>query len=378
MITLSPSCETPASNTGLIPQRPFISSVDTLTVMFCNVGSGRGAFSIQALIEEVFHEKIDFDINRPTFMMTHWAGCSSSSLLGTQLHWMAPSDDRPGKLRVHLTGKALSAADSKEVRDLMQVLTEVYSGRCSRIDVAADDYSKITDLEELKRAQEERNYTGVRSHRWAGSGGIGMEDGLTYYFGSTSSDSQLRIYDKKVESKGQMDCIRWELQARRGKAQNLYQRWLDPELTTQKEIASVLAGAVAGAVDFIDRSGGEKDLSRCSRLSWWERILDCLGAAYRLRAPVRVPTIANKIGWVCRAVAPSLAAIKEYLGDRSFWQFMEDEIKEKRAVMSSLNRAVVAEALDIDAKEAEKGRQKPLGLVDFVAPSAILGFADSC
>ncbi len=362
MITLASALRTPVSNTGLIPQNQFICSIDTLTLVFRNVGSASGAIAIKGLFEDVLGEHIEFDVNCPTFMMRRWSGCSSSSLLGTMLHWLAPNEDRPGMLRVHLPGRALRGADRGELRDLIQVLWGVFSGSCTRLDAAADDYDKVTNLEDIARAQTDRNYTGVRSHRWAGSGSLGEEDGLTYYFGAASSDSQLRIYDKAIESSGKQDCIRWELQVRRGKAEALCKKWLCADIREDSEIASILSGAIAGAVDFIDRSKGQKDLSRCSRLPWWEGIKKRLARAFRLRPPMRVPTMESKISWICRAVSPSLATIKKYMGLSQFWQFIEDEITESESVLSSRNKAIVAEAIAID-RERERDREKAVSRV---------------
>lgn len=343
---------TPPSNTGLFPHNLFEVGVDTVTVVLRKVATAKGANDIKRLIERTFSEQIDFATDRPTFMMCAWDGCSRGSLRGTQLHWQAPEEYGFGVLRVHLPGKALSAATSADAKDCLQVLWELYGGTCSRIDVAADDYEKITNLEDIAEAQRARNYTGVRSHRYTGSGSLHEKDGLTYYFGSKTSDSQLRIYDKAVESKGIMDCIRWELQLRREKANALCDMWLGLGDCGDSRDCSVLSGAIAGAVDFIDRAPGHKDLTRCKRLPWWERVRGCLASAFRVRPKKKVPLMAAKIGWICQSVLPSLAAVKKYLGDAEFWGFLDDGVREKSAVLSGLNLAVVTQAIADDEERA--------------------------
>lgn len=353
MIASSTESRTPVSNTGLIPRDWFKSSVDTLTFVLRGVTSGHAAMDIKALIEREFNDCIDFDTHRPTFMMRPWDGSSRSSVRGIQLHWKAPNDEEPGHLRVHLPGKAIAATTQESFRDCIQVLWELFKGDCTRIDVAVDDGLKLTDMNALNLAQEKRNYTGVRSHRRVSSGGLKERDGVTYYFGSAASDLQLRVYDKTVESKGAVDAIRWELQLRRAKATEMCNLWLDVQKDQGSTVAACLSGAVAGAVDFIDRSAKGKDLSRCDRLPWWEKIRSYLSAAYKLKPKQKEVLMDKKIGWLCHAVMPSLALVKRYMGDALFWRFVDEEIQEKEPLLSLGSMRLIERA-----RENDKGRLK--------------------
>lgn len=341
---------TPASNTGLFPHSSLKSSIDTLTIVLRKVWTVAAAREIVKLLEGELSEVIEFCPNRPTFMMRQWDGCSKSSLRGVQLHWQAPSREEPGQLRVHVPGLAIATTGQTSFRDCIQVLCAMYGGECTRIDVAVDDGLKLTKMSDLFKAQRERNYKGVRSHRRVSSGGLNERDGVTCYFGSKMSDMQLRIYDKAVESKGKMDVIRWELQLRRYKAQEMCRVWLGIPGNSEKEVARALSGAVAGSVDFIDRSKGHKDLTRCQRLPWWEKIRSYFGEAYRLKPPAPVPLMEKKIGWICQSVMPSLATVKRYLGDCAFWQFMDEEVSEKEGVISDTNKALAEQAIRDDKK----------------------------
>jgi len=348
MLALPVQSKTPASNTGLIPQKQFKSSVDTLTLVLREVPTAGDAISVRNMLNAVFGEDIEFIANRPNFMMREWSGCSVSSLRGIQLHWIAPTDEAMGMLRVHLPGKAIGHAGQLELRDCIQILYAQYGGDCSRIDVAADDYDRLTNLDDIADAQKKRNYTGVRSHRWVGSGSLTEGDGMTYYFGSKTSAAQMRIYDKTKESKGKVDCIRWELQLRREKARQVCEKWLSGGQKIIGDCASVLTGAIAGAVDFIDRSRGEKDLSRCERLAWWAELRRHFSTSFKLAPPKKEPLMGDKLAWVCTSVTPSLAAIYKYLGASDFWQFVEGEVSEKAKNMSRRNRALVAQAKEDD------------------------------
>lgn len=351
MIASQPERVTPVSNTGLFPQYSFKSSVDTLTIVLRKVASGAAAMDIKGLLERELQESIDFDTYRPTFMMKAWDGSSRASVYGTQLHWKAPSAEKMGQLRIHIPGKAIAASSQDSFRDCIQVLSALYGGECTRIDVAVDDENRLTPLSEIREAQKNRNYTGVRSHRRISSGGLGEPDGVTFYFGSKSSDLQLRVYDKRVESKGAVNAIRWELQLRRSKASEMCRVWLGVAAAQAGEVGKALSGAVAGAVDFIDRSRGQKDLTRCERLSWWKSVRSHLSTAYRLQVPLKPRSLEKKIGWLCKAVMPSMAMVKRYLGDRSFWQFVDEEIGEKEPLLSPSDMRLIEAA-----KVADKAR----------------------
>jgi hypothetical protein len=350
MLASRPVPATPASNTGLFPHSSLKSSIDTLTIVLRAVWTVAAAREIVRVLEAELAEVIEFCPHRPTFMMRQWSGCSTASLRGTQLHWQAPSKADPGQLRIHIPGLAIAATDQASFRDCIQVLMALYAGECTRVDVAVDDGMKLTNMSDLFKAQRERNYKGVRSHRRVSSGGLNERDGVTCYFGSKMSDLQLRIYDKAVESKGKVDVIRWELQLRRHKAKEMCRLWLDIPGNEEGEVAKALSGAVAGAVDFIDRSKNHKDLTRCQRLPWWEKIRAYFGEAYRLKPPAPVALMEKKIGWICESVMPSLATVKRYLGDCAFWQFVEDEVSEKTEVLSDKNKALAEQAVRDDRK----------------------------
>lgn len=341
MLALLSQKGTPASNTGLNPQASFKSSVDTITLVLRKVDTAQAAVDIKNLLCQQLNECIDFDTNRPAFMMRSWDGSSRKSLRGTQLHWKAPSEEKAGCLRIHIPGKAIAACSQAGLRDCVQVLSALYGGDCNRIDVAVDDENRLTSLEKILDAQVDKNYTGVRSHRRIISGGLDSDDGATFYFGSKASDLQLRIYDKKVESKGAVNAIRWELQLRREKAKEMCRLWIDADVLEGDSVGAVLSGAVAGSVDFIDRSSKSKDLTRCPMLPWWRKLKAHLSKGYKLQVKPKETTIEKKIGWLCHAVMPSLAIIKKYLGERNFWQFLEEEVTDKECFLSDVDRKMI-------------------------------------
>lgn len=368
---------TPASNTGLIPQNGFETSIDTVTVVFRKIATGKGAMDIKALLESTFSEKIDFDVNRPTFMMRHWDGSSSASLRGTMLHWKAPKEYGYGALRVHLPGKALAGVPSSDITAFFKYMHEVYQADCTRLDIAADDYGVRDYLLDVEAAALQKNYVGVRSHRVITSGGLGAPDGKTIYFGSKASDMQLRVYDKAVESNGVKQCIRWELQLRRCKAYAVFEKLLSLPSEEPGDLSSLIGGYISGAVRFCDRSSKAKDLSRCPDLVWWQRVRALLGSSVKIAVTKKEPLMTNKIGWLCKSVMPSLAAVQVYLGEEEFYGFLGEEIEEKRAVLSHLNKAMIDMAIlerERDLKSAcREVPAKDLTACDNIAQVSIPG-----
>lgn len=343
---------TPVSNTGLFPQNSqFPVSVDTLTLNLRRVATAKGAKDAIAMIEEFFHEKIEYSLSRPTFMMKQWSGCSIRSLRGTQIHWNAPKEYGYGHLRVHLPGKALSGVSLVDLHDILQVLDGIYALDCSRIDIAVDDKSGDDYLGFVRSAQIHGNYTGFRSHRYITSARIGQKEGQTLYFGSSSSDKQLRVYDKQIESGSSSSWIRWESQLRKAAANDVFSYWLNVRDRTANVLAVTLGGIVSGAIDFIDRRKRQKDLSRCNRFNWWEALRSRMGAAFKPKTERKVNLLQDKIGWICKAVIPSLSAVKAYMGECDFWNFIEETMKEK-GPLSSINAAMVSQAIDLDMAAA--------------------------
>lgn len=351
---VAPSSEvaTPDSNTGLFPQiESFPVSIDTLTINLRRVATAKGAHDAIALIEARFKEKIEYSLERPTFMMKSWAGCSIRSLRGTQIHWNAPAEYGYGHLRIHLPGKALSVVSLEELSEFMAVLDSVYAVDCSRVDVAVDDKSGVDYLAEVRAAQVHGNYTGYRSHRYITSARIGQDEGRTLYFGSPKSDRQLRVYDKQIERGSSDSWIRWECQLRKTAAHDFFCYWRNVYARKSSDLAASLGGVIPGTIDFLDRARKHKDLSRCERLSWWEALRNRMGKAYRIKPAAVVRLLSNKIGWICKAVVPSLQAIKSYMGGVEFWDFIEETMKEK-GPLSSINAAMVQQAIADDRAAA--------------------------
>ncbi|GAI12027.1 unnamed protein product, partial [marine sediment metagenome] len=108
-------------------------------------------------------------------------------------------------------------------------------------------------------------------------------DGVVYdavTFGrraSKGSRAFLRVYDKYLESNGESDCIRWELELTQHKADKVfkYLAGCDGNLET---FATVCGAIIGGCITFVHRTerAGDKNIIRLAEYDWWTAIKETL------------------------------------------------------------------------------------------------------
>jgi Replication initiation factor len=352
---------TPVSNTGLYSQTTTITNkngyevgVDWLTISSDSISAFELSGIIE-LIEKTFDETIEFNTKMATFDGKHYSASSVASLRGTRVFANYPNERTIyAELRFKIPGKALSAATANECRDTMAVLKDMYGFTCSRFDCAIDDYGKVLDLDEVKKAQDLGNFAHVEVTGYHESGERGgKEKGKTITFGSRVSESYLRVYDKSVQSSGEIDAIRFEVEFKGAKAQAVFEQYCDFTFDDEQGAAKVIAGAALGAVRFCDRSSGEKNLERLTDLPWYKKLCDSVVSGFRLRVRKKERFLDDAIGWVTKAVMPTLAMIRSYMGDDVFLQWVYDETTEQMPLMSKIKREKIKQQQQLDLKEQQ-------------------------
>jgi len=177
-----------------------------------------------------------------------------------------------------------------------------HNGKGRRIDISIDDYSRKVTPTQVKEAIQGPDVvtmakTGVRMDGFKpGSGDI---TGETIYLGANQSRRKLRVYDKGLESDGEIDSIRWEMQERDQAAETLMfelaeQRWQD-----------VVPRRLVSFVDFRD-SKSHSEIEKRERLRWFAELVGLVKRANVYLAEA-VGTIQEKIDWIRRTIAPTLA-----------------------------------------------------------------------
>ena len=191
-----------------------------------------------------------------------------------------------------------------------------------RIDTAIDDfgirYFTVSEVHEL--IKKKQLLSRFRSYRYTYGGMIAKNicEGETLYIGSTSSDAFIRVYDKGLEQKNEMDWVRWELQLRNEKA-NAYA----DELVHSKCVSTVAVGVFSGLIRFIELDNSNR--SRCSTLAKWAEFIAGVEAV-SLSIPKNTPSVDAKQDWIERQCLPTVAGlilahggdIQAVLGDMAF------------------------------------------------------------
>ncbi len=238
-----------------------------------------------------------------------------------------------GRIALEIPGSALDQLDLWQTLMFMTALNE-RNFQCSRMDVYFDDHQRtVTPMALWTMVYEESLFEGaplrhdimgfraVKKITESDRTGRKHDELCLGRRGKCGVGKYLRIYDKRLESKGEIDAVRWELELSDHYARGAFglivasmsaggstADW-KPEWTTR-----VLGGLIAWAVDFKQRVPGEKNLSRLARYPFWQAILNRLGSA-KLCAKRVVKRVEKAVEWVTKGVAGTLQMMRLALGD---------------------------------------------------------------
>ena len=179
---------------------------------------------------------------------------------------------------------------------------------------------------EVAEFADQGSYKGFRKHRpIVERRHNGELMGETIYFGARGKDGAgkfLRCYGKDLESKGEVDSVRWEVEFSKERANIIFfQLAMSSNIT---EFATKLAMFIGGAIDFIERNGNRRDT--IDRLAFWEQILDALGAAV-VRNPKPDQSIETAMNWIEVSVTPSLEKIRRAVGDDRYYEWLQKQME---------------------------------------------------
>ena len=206
--------------------------------------------------------------------------------------------------------------------EFMKTLHAVFEFSATRMDLCFDDFKKIMFPHQVVQEAEKGNFTGFK--RWEPKqarrvSGEYLSDGIGFGLrGKNGSGRYLRCYDKTLESQGEIDAIRWEVELTKETAKTAFLA-----LVIAEELAlftASIAALIGGSINFIDRKGTHLD--RMSRLDWWQDIVNLLGCV-KLRNETAVQTIESSIQWVAKSVASTLLKVEKALGKRPFDRWMD-------------------------------------------------------
>ena len=266
---------------------------------------------------------------------------------GITIYWDVDSENRlshRNRIAIQLTGQSLNAFGADELFQLFRDLNETFEFNATRLDTCFNDFEKIKMPHEVAKIAEQSNFTGFKC--WEPKqkrrvSGEFLNDGI--YFGQrgkNGSGRYLRCYDKALESKGEMDCVRWEVEFTKQTAKTVFEKLCSaPNLET---FAGMIGMIIGGSIDFVNRKGTHLD--RMQRLDWWQRIIDILGCV-KLRNPQRIKSIDKTKEWLETSVAASIKKVQVADGADNFEEWFSNLMKS-----ANLNKRQQAEIRDYHDK----------------------------
>lgn len=269
-------------------------------------------------------------------------------------------DDGCVSVMIDLSGVYFKQLTPVDQWRLFRGLHYTYQMKCSRIDLAIDDYTySVIPVDEMWEAANARCNFGFRKSKLVDSGNCGEERAVTMYYGSRESGKLVRTYDHDAE------CMRFEAEFKRAYSNDIFTRIATlerPDLfnntggdatnikifhtsdnswsnTIQKTIASL----AVGAIDFRHRRrsdgttrGGFRDTTRCD---FYQLLLDKIEVEpCRVRLHKQPRTIRKSLDWVKRQVAPTLATLAGGLGRHKFNLLIQEIVQEGELRMDKLKQ----------------------------------------
>jgi len=221
--------------------------------------------------------------------------------------WVRWSDERP-QMGVHVALGAEALAHVALVGGLeSHESVRAWLGnllglgfRPTRADFASDDRTGLLQMERIRehiasgklstRFRQVNAYENLRGKR-----------GETIYFGSPTSSTMCRIYNKAAEQGVEGHWVRCEFQFRHKNAIRVCEKVVE-------EGEACLFGLIRGYLDFKEGGSNDHCVTRQVSASWW---LEFLGNAVKcaLGLPRVRRTITEIKHWVFKQIAPTLALI---------------------------------------------------------------------
>jgi hypothetical protein len=276
------------------------------------------------LIAKHFKDKLVFNEGKGRPLGRQW-NHQANGVAGMLLLYNKPEEEpsQVGRALVSFPAQCLSAIPAWQVQALIKALVVRFGFKCTRFDVAIDDYKKRITFDQVHKALKENNFAGFRRYNYIRNGELGKGNiGFTVYLGSSQSDTMIRFYDKDAESKGRIKSYRWEAQFKDELAQKYLTDWLalDKE-GFEKNSPMLLFAMVVNRIKFVER-GTEKNVNRMPMLDWWASFIS--GVHFQVRHSVQAleTTYEQKRAWLEIQVAPTLAVLKKVMGINNFQRYM--------------------------------------------------------
>jgi len=238
-----------------------------------------------------------------------------------------------GKFTVEIPGQALDGIAQTDLHLFLLRLRQ-FSPTCTRCDVFFDDYNRIIRPGDMHEIVKDRDYSGFRKSqiKQGYDNGRLIHDEIDFgKRGQNGSGQYLRVYDKVLESKGEKNCVRFEVEFTKKRSHKVFDKL--SQVTSVDAFATLCGSLVGGSVKFIHRSG-DKNISRLDVYDFWLEILELLGSVV-IRIPAKETDMEGKYKYIYRQVTPTLALLRgTFVDDTDFFNWLNDAIGEGELKMS--------------------------------------------
>lgn len=183
--------------------------------------------------------------------------------------------------------------------------------KATRVDVNVDDYERRIKPSDLLQWSQDGHLCFFKKFTAIGNGRVGAGYLVeTFYAGSrgrSGSGAYFRCYDKAIETKGEINAIRFETEFTGKKACEVFESLVERAGTGLEELAKNLAGLVFGNIDFRVRRKGYR-LRDCEQVPEWRELVESAYAA-RIAPKRRVTIFADTVTAFSRQFGGILASI---------------------------------------------------------------------
>jgi hypothetical protein len=208
-----------------------------------------------------------------------------------------------------LNGDSLDFIPVEKLRQFLADLDDL-KANCTKMDIALDDYQRRVTIEQIEQAFKAKQVCGFRlgqrqnPERWKGQQLQPIGDSFDLgRRGGNGSGKSLKVYDKALESHGEIDAIRWELKLCGERAGQVFEDLCGYE--SDAKLVKKLTNCVGGCIDF-KADPNQTHLDRRPRLAWWQSLLDVLGSA-RLVVNRVTPPLQKTLLYLWETYIPKLA-----------------------------------------------------------------------
>lgn len=231
------------------------------------------------------------------------------------IYWSETRSDMG--IHVRLPAQTLSAVETTPIGLIRRVID--WDGKFTRLDIAFDDFDGLLDIDEMHRKIK----AGELVTRWrkvkridGGKVGDDEKTGDTINIGSRSSESFLRIYDKKLETEARGktvenidNWVRVEIELK-GEKSDVFSRLLADTAVTSVITPAVLCSELLyGLIDFKETDfSGDTNKSRWETSDWWRDFIQ-VSSKLTLSLPKTEKTLDDSKNWVKKAVSSTLGMI---------------------------------------------------------------------